>query len=324
MFINKRRNYASLVTVISSVLGMLLSNPSVARQQYQENPKAQNVNWDFRGDVCIITYDLPAPLDAMFEVSAAVVKQGDPNYRVPVKSATGDIGKGNFAGMNRQIRWEYRNDLPPDFTGGSEYTVSVEVRQITGGGSGLFGSPDFDANRFGIDLTYFGSNYAINGYSRAYLSPAAVTISVAVIPNMALQVSYNNVSGNYDLIGPLTPAIQKLLQNGQRSLWGHGNASSGFGYGLCFRFWQLRLGGQFVKYNQRDTDLSPKDAFLLNGDLYFTPRAYIGVASVLMDGTGLIEPGRVGKSISAEDQGVLRRDFPNPIIFVFRFGVDVF
>jgi len=62
------------------------------------------------------------------------VKDGDPNFRIPLKSTLGDIGEGKFAGSGRRIQWEFRKDLPKDFAGGPEYSVEVTARLIEGGG----------------------------------------------------------------------------------------------------------------------------------------------------------------------------------------------
>jgi len=316
-----------IVPALLLALQIPIDHPLQARQQYQEKPTAENMNIEFIGDTTIITYDLVGPLDAAFDVGATLVKEGDPNFKVAVKSAVGDIGKGISAGTGRQIRWAWKKDSPPEFAGGPEYTFAWDIKLLPGGGLhgnnwGIFARPNFGGNRFGIDFTYFGSNYAENGYSRVWLTPLVVTMSYAVFENVALQLSFTHLSGDYKLEVPLTKAIQKLLLNRQR-LWGDGNSSTGLGVGVCFKFWYLRVGGQFIEFVSRDTDLSPKQAVLLNGDLYLTPRFYVGVAMTMMNQTGLIEPGRVGGTISAENQGVLRRDFPNPTVLTLRFGADI-
>jgi hypothetical protein len=328
MVLNMKSGYAWLIPAFLVVFQLLLKIPLEARQQYQDKPRAENANWVFRGDTVIITYDLIAPFDATFEVGASLVKEADASFRVPVKSATGDIGKGIYAGPNRQIQWQWRKDLPPDFAGGTEYTIVFDVKLLTGGGLrggnwGIFSRPNFDNSRFGIDVTYYGNDYTENSFSRVYLSPLVITASYAVFANVALQVSFTRLSGDYKLKVPVTKDITKLLLNRQR-LWGNGMSSNGLGLGLCFRFWIIRIGGQFIEIISQDTDLSPKEAVLLSGDLYLTPRIYIGLAMISMNQTGLISPVHVGASIPSEDQGVSRRGFMSPTVIVFRIGADVF
>ncbi len=128
------RRSGIIAVVIAPLLCFLLEVPVQASPRYQEKPKVQNVSLEIRQDIAIITYDLLSSDTDSYEVSAALVKEGDSNFRIPVRSATGDIGKGKFAGTRRQIQWEWRKDLPKNFTGGSEYSVEVSATRIEGGG----------------------------------------------------------------------------------------------------------------------------------------------------------------------------------------------
>ncbi len=123
------------LTILPLVLFLLdVSHVAVARPQ--ERPQVRNVNLEIKQDIAIITYDLQAPPDESYEISAALIKEGEPAFRIVLKSATGDIGKGKFAGTRRQILWEWRKDLPKDFKGGLEYAVEVSATRIEAGGGG--------------------------------------------------------------------------------------------------------------------------------------------------------------------------------------------
>ncbi len=129
-----RRRSRVIAVVFLPLMCFLLEIPLNARPMFQEKPRVENVNLEIRQDIAIITYDLISPNTDTYEVSAALVKEGDVSFRIPVKSATGDIGKGKFGGTKRQIQWEWRKDLPKDFIGGSEYSVEVSATRIEEGG----------------------------------------------------------------------------------------------------------------------------------------------------------------------------------------------
>lgn len=113
----------------------LLDLPLEARPRFQDKPEVRNISLELQEEIAIISYDLVAPFGESYEVTAALVKDNDPSFRVEVKSATGDIGTGKFAGFKRQIQWQWKKDLPKDFAGGTGYSVEVSAIQVNGGGS---------------------------------------------------------------------------------------------------------------------------------------------------------------------------------------------
>ena len=130
---NRRLPILSMLSVPLALF--LLQVPMEA----QEKPSVRNVNLEIREDIAIITYDLIASFSETYEVNAALIKEGDASFRIPVKNATGDIGKGKFAGLKREIRWEWRKDLPKDFAGGTEYSIEISPSLVSeGGGSWLW------------------------------------------------------------------------------------------------------------------------------------------------------------------------------------------
>ena len=137
-FYDHRRSI--IAAAIIPLACFLLQVPVEARSLPQEKPVVKNVNLDIREEIAIITYDLIAQSGETYEVVASLVKEGDPNFRILVKSAMGDIGQGKFAGLQRRIQWEWKKDLPKDFTGGSEYSIEVTATHIeeSGGGSWVY------------------------------------------------------------------------------------------------------------------------------------------------------------------------------------------
>ena len=128
------RRATVIALVIVPLLCLLMDVPLKATPRYQDKPRVQNVNLEIRQEIAIITYDLVSSDTDTYEISAALLKEGDSRFRIPIRSATGDIGQGKFGGTKRQIQWEWRKDLPKDFKGGSEYSVEVSATRIEGGG----------------------------------------------------------------------------------------------------------------------------------------------------------------------------------------------
>lgn len=134
--INEQRRPIIAATVIPLLL-FLLGFPLKAMPSSDEKPLAlRNAHLELRQESAIITYDLVAKEGETYEVIASLVKEGDPSFRIPLKSTTGDIGEGKFAGTGRRIQWEYKKDLPKDFIGGPEYSVEISAKWVGGGGGG--------------------------------------------------------------------------------------------------------------------------------------------------------------------------------------------
>ncbi len=122
--------------VIVPLLTMLVDVRSYALPLVEEKPEVRNVALEIKEEIAVITFDLIAPYGETYDIIAALIKQGDPTFRMPVKSATGDIGRGKFAGTNRQIQWVWKKDLPSDFAGGPEYSIEITASAVVEGGGG--------------------------------------------------------------------------------------------------------------------------------------------------------------------------------------------
>jgi len=114
----------------------LLQVPLRAEPAYQEKVEVRNVSLEIQEEIAIITYDLVAPFDGTYEVTATLRSDNDPSFKVRVTSATGDLGTGRYAGVKRQIKWSWKEDVPKNFAGGPEYHVIVEASRVSEGGGG--------------------------------------------------------------------------------------------------------------------------------------------------------------------------------------------
>lgn len=133
--INERRK-PIIVAITLPVLLFLLESPLQAMPLYQQQPTVRNPHLEFQEDIAIISYDLIGEADATYEVAAALVREDDPNFRILVKSATGDIGQGKFAGLQRRIQWEWKKDLPKNFASDANYAIEVTAKRVEEGGGG--------------------------------------------------------------------------------------------------------------------------------------------------------------------------------------------
>ena len=81
-------------------------------------------------DHLLITYELTAPATESYEVSLVLLKEGNSTFRIPVRSASGDLGEGTFAGDARQVKWEYSKDYPGGLYGDGFY-FEITVNKVS-------------------------------------------------------------------------------------------------------------------------------------------------------------------------------------------------
>jgi len=81
-------------------------------------------------DHIIITYELTASAADEYEVTLVLLKEGSASFRIPVRSASGDIGEGKFAGGSRRVRWDFGKDYPSGLSGDGFY-FEISVSRVT-------------------------------------------------------------------------------------------------------------------------------------------------------------------------------------------------
>lgn len=114
------------------LLMLLLLECPVRAQEKQDAAAAPgqsttNIKWTVKDEVIIINYDLAGTFDDKFDLGVTMKREGDDKFSVTPLTVEGDIGTGNFAGKNREIRWYYRRDLPQGLQG-SGYYFEVHVK----------------------------------------------------------------------------------------------------------------------------------------------------------------------------------------------------
>lgn len=91
-----------------------------------------NVNYTLVDGKIQISYDLNGEQQKEYEVSAFLRRETVPKFEVELKSAGGDIGKGQFAGKDKVIVWNFENDFNLDYSV-EDYYFEIRVDKLGGG-----------------------------------------------------------------------------------------------------------------------------------------------------------------------------------------------
>jgi hypothetical protein len=117
--------------IIFAILPFLLScsifTPGVAQNRNSGEIQATNIRWKIADDIITIKYDLVAPPNETYKVSVFLKKESDSTFIFNPVSLEGDVGKGEFSGTSREIRWRYGNDIE-GFNLTDDYYFEVQVK----------------------------------------------------------------------------------------------------------------------------------------------------------------------------------------------------
>ncbi len=116
--------------IIAPLLLWCIDAPAFAARQPQDEIKISIRAVEVKPDHILISYQLIAPASEQYEVSVVLLREGSPSFKVPVRSASGDIGEGSFSGESRQIRWEYAKDYSSGLYGDGFY-FEITVNKVT-------------------------------------------------------------------------------------------------------------------------------------------------------------------------------------------------
>ncbi len=91
-----------------------------------------NVNYTLTEGKIQISYNLNGEAEKEYEVTAFLKRESVPKFEVELKSAGGDIGKGQFAGKDKVILWNFENDFNLDYDV-EDYYFEIRVDKLGGG-----------------------------------------------------------------------------------------------------------------------------------------------------------------------------------------------
>lgn len=88
-----------------------------------------NVNYTVSNGTVYVTYNLFGESDQLYKISLILKRESDKDMAYVPRAVSGDIGEGNFAGQNRQIIWEMKNDFPDGLVG-DDFYFAVQAEEI--------------------------------------------------------------------------------------------------------------------------------------------------------------------------------------------------
>lgn len=80
-----------------------------------------NEVWAVSGDTAIIHYDLILPVGKTADIRVVLRRRDDIRWRVLPTSLSGDCASGVSGGANKEIRWAFGKDCPPEMLAGDDF-----------------------------------------------------------------------------------------------------------------------------------------------------------------------------------------------------------
>lgn len=117
------------VALLPLLFLFLLDVRALAQDRPGGRGRLENARWELAGDVVVITYDLIGDADLTYEVSITLTRESDKNLKIVPKTVKGAIGRGKYAGVRMEIRWEYRKDVQQPLTG-DDYSFEFVIQII--------------------------------------------------------------------------------------------------------------------------------------------------------------------------------------------------
>jgi len=114
------------------LLILLMPSGTSAQEKLRGDVRFQNEKWVIEGDIVIITYELIAPLERTYDVSVVLRRERDKSFALVPKTITGAVGVGKYGGGKREIRWDYKKDVPEGLIG-DDYRFDLTATEIVEG-----------------------------------------------------------------------------------------------------------------------------------------------------------------------------------------------
>jgi hypothetical protein len=110
--------------------------PVMAQERSGAQGRIEHARWELVGTEVVITYDLIADSDRLYDVSITLRKASDAKFGFAPRSMTGAVGRGVHSGVDNEIRWDYRKDVLQNLAGDDyyfEFVVNVTNPNSSGG-----------------------------------------------------------------------------------------------------------------------------------------------------------------------------------------------
>jgi hypothetical protein len=126
-----------VIMVLLPPLMLLLLNVQLSAQEVPG--KIEHARWEVSGDIVIITYDLVGDTNLTYDVSITLTRESDKNFKIFPVSVTGAIFKGKHAGLRKEIRWQYKKDVPQGLSGDDyAFVFIIQIIKEEGGSNLLY------------------------------------------------------------------------------------------------------------------------------------------------------------------------------------------
>jgi hypothetical protein len=93
-----------------------------------QKTKVDNVSYQLKENTIEISYDLDGKPYKNYKVSVMLRRELFPGFSFKPVSVKGDIGKGWFAGQNRKIIWDYKDEFKPEMQA-TDYYFEVTAKR---------------------------------------------------------------------------------------------------------------------------------------------------------------------------------------------------
>ena len=118
----------SLMLILITVHAVF--SQSVSNKSGEDN--VENVHYTVSNGKILVSYDLLGNSDKLYNVSLTLRKATNKSFVYIPKTVSGDIGEGHFAGKDKGIIWEIKNDFPNGISGDDFYFI-VQAAKVEEG-----------------------------------------------------------------------------------------------------------------------------------------------------------------------------------------------
>jgi hypothetical protein len=94
---------------------------SLLAQERGMQGRIEHARWEVVGTEVVITYDLIADGDKIYDVNITLKRMSDDRFGFVPKTTTGAVGRGVRAGLKNEIRWDFRKDVLQELRGDDYY-----------------------------------------------------------------------------------------------------------------------------------------------------------------------------------------------------------
>ena len=116
-----RFRHRVIASLIVALLLWSVYASALARQLQENKVPANVVSVEAKSDHITIKYEFTAKATGEYMVRMDLLKKGEPSFKVPLRSVSGDIGVVKSSPGAKEVQWKFASDYPAGVTGGDYY-----------------------------------------------------------------------------------------------------------------------------------------------------------------------------------------------------------